>query len=248
MTWRMRRPHCRSSVGVMVQSSSEAFTFSSRSRWSQITFGARTMSTDPVEEMPVELLAAEVRRLHEGLERAQRHHDDLARLLAQVTEPPWHVGVFLQADTAGERERAAIVAVGPGRRVVNIADDVDIATLAIGDEVLLSTAQNLIVAKSPYGIISSGETAVFDRFVGDRRIVVRARDEEIVVEATDRLRDAAPRAGDLVRWDRHLWLAFDKLERSQGTHLFLADTPAETFAAVGGLETQIAELQRSIRM
>lgn len=194
-----------------------------------------------------EALLGEIELLRQGVERANRHHKELQNLFQKLTAPPWHVGVFLGGGAAGNRETAACVSVGTGRRVVNFADGIDPTTLKTGDAVLLNTEQNLVVAKSPYACLSSGETAAFDRFAGDR-IVIRARDEEFVVEVADGLRQSDLRAGDVVRWDRNLWLAFDKLERSRGTQLFLEDTPNETFAAVGGLDAQIAELQRTIGM
>jgi proteasome-associated ATPase len=146
------------------------------------------------------------------------------------------------------RDSAALVGVAGGRRLLNFAPGVEAAGFAVGDSVVLGAEQNIVVAKAPSPVMTSGETATFDRFIDDRRIVIRARDEEFVVDAADSLRAAGLRAGDIVRWDRVLCLAFDKVERSQGRHLFLDDTPPETFAAVGGLDAQIAELQRTIRM
>lgn len=195
-----------------------------------------------------EALLTEIELLRQGIERANGHHKELETLLQTLTAPPWHVAVFLGGGAAGNRETAACVAVGPGRRVVSFAEGVDPATLTMGDAVLLNPEQNLVVAKSPYAFLSSGETAVFDRVAGDHRIVIRARDEEFVVEASETLRQSDLRAGDMVRWDRSLWLAFDQVERSRGTHLFLDGTPNETFAVVGGLDAQIAELQRTIGM
>ncbi len=195
-----------------------------------------------------EALLSELGVLRDGLEMARNQQKELKKVLAELTAPPWHVGIFLGGGTVGTRPSAAMVSVGNARRVVNFAPELDHTTLSVGDAVLLGREQNIIVAKSPHAVLSSGETAVFDRFTSDGRMVVRARDEELVVEAAEALRQSGLRPGDVIRWDRGLWLAFEKLERSQGRHLFLDDTPAETFAAVGGLDRQIGELQRTIRM
>ncbi len=195
-----------------------------------------------------EAVLTEFGMLREGLEKAQAHQKELRKILADLTAPPWQVGIFLGCSAVGTRASAAVVAVGDVRRVVNFAPEMDPSTLAVGDAVLLGREHNLVVAKSPYPILSSGETAIFDRFTSAGHMIIRARDEELVVQAADVLRASPLQAGDLIRWDRNLWLAFDRLERSQGRHLFLDDTPAETFADVGGLDRQIGELQRTIRL
>lgn len=194
-----------------------------------------------------ESLLTEVEHLRRGLETAHRKQRELKAVLDQLTAPPWHVGVYLGGGAAGHRASTALVAINGGRRVVNLGENVDQEALAIGDNVLLGPEQNVVLGRSPFASLT-GETATFDRFANDRHIVIRVRDEELVVQASDSLRQSGIRSGDLVRWDRSLWLASEKLERSQGRHLFLDDTPRETFAAIGGLDRQVAELQRSIRM
>ena len=67
-----------------------------------------------------------------------------------------------------------------------------------------------------------------------------------MVQATSDLVAEYLEVGDLIRWDRRLWMAFEKIKRSTGTEKFLEDTPAETFAQIGGLDDQIGILQRSI--
>jgi proteasome-associated ATPase len=195
-----------------------------------------------------EALLGDIERLRRGLEHANAGQQELRRLFDRLTAPPWSVGVILGTGSVGSRPSGAVVGDGVARRVVNFAEGVDPAQFSTGDEVLIGPERNLIVARSPYGALSSGETATFDRTAGPDRIVIRSRDEELVVTASARLMHGGLRAGDLVRWDRQHWLAFEKLEATQGTHLFLGATPEETFASVGGLDRQIEELQRSIRL
>ena len=52
--------------------------------------------------------------------------------------------------------------------------------------------------------------------------------------------------GDLIRWDREYWMAFEKIDRPKGDHLFLEETPTETFDHIGGLDEQINKLKRAI--
>jgi proteasome-associated ATPase len=137
---------------------------------------------------------------------------------------------------------------GNSRRVVTIADNVESSALAVGDEVLLGSELNLIVAKSPLHFFQSGETASFDRYTPDRRLVLKWRDEEIVVDPAASLAGATLKSGDLVRWDRAIWMAFEKIERTRDSQLFLEEAPAETFAEIGGLDQQIDMLQQSLRL
>ncbi|HEX9700393.1 MAG TPA: ATP-binding protein [Acidobacteriota bacterium] len=185
--------------------------------------------------------------LRRGLNAASDSLAELRELLDRLTAPPWYPAVYLGAVAAGQRS-GAMVAHGSGRRVVNFGEGVDAAGLRPGDEVLLSHEQNVIVHRSGDAGARVGETVVFEQWTDDGRVVARARDEQLVLHAAARLRDACLEGGDVLRWDRGCWMAFEKVERPSGEHLFLEETPAETFAAIGGLDRQIEELQRAIRL
>jgi proteasome-associated ATPase len=186
-------------------------------------------------------------RARRGLERAREEQRRLKETLERLTAPPWHPAVFLGAvDTGGLQ--AALVAQGSSRRVVSVVPEVDVASLAPGDEVFLGPELNLVVSGSRGTRPASGETALFDRFTADGRAVLRARDEEVIVLASAALRESEVRSGDVVRFDRSSWIGFERIERSEGAHLFLEGTPRETFAEIGGLDRQIDELKRTIRL
>jgi proteasome-associated ATPase len=193
-------------------------------------------------------LVHELVRLRAGLERASHEQQELRRLLERLTAPPLHVATFLAGGADRDGEPLGVVGDGATRRVVRFADGVPVATIRPGDEVLLGPERNVIVGDSRYRQNGAGETAVFDRWVDDTRVVVRVRDEELVLTAAASLRDANPATGDVVRWDRALWLAFETLPRSSGTQFLLGSTPPETFADVGGLGPQVEQLQRMIRL
>ncbi len=194
-----------------------------------------------------DFLLREVARLRAGLERAQDRQRKLAEIFDRLSAPPWHAALFLGAVETGTHQ-VALVAHGHSRSVVGLGESVDIQSLGVGDEVFLGPELNLIVAPALGGFHMSGETAVFDRFASSDRLVLRSRDEEVVVQAAETLRGSALQSGDLVRWDREQWLAFERVERSAASHLFVEDTPLETFDAIGGLDRQIDELQWAIRL
>src|SRR5206468_674304 len=71
---------------------------------------------------------------------------------------------------------------------------------------------------------------------------------EFVVDLASSLEEESLCSGDQVRWDRSSWMAVEKIDVSDGANLFLEETPAESFDQIGGLDKQIAELQRSMRL
>jgi len=189
----------------------------------------------------------EADRLMKGVEQARARMDELQRVHERLTAPPWHTGVFMGvAPTA--HGTAAVVMLNGVPRVVNFAESVDVEALKTGDEVMLGPELNLVVGTLPQGFLATGDTATFDRWLGDDRMIVRARDEEVVVRAPTALQEADLSSGDLIRWSRRLGLAFERLPRSRGEHLFLEETPADSFTAIGGLDTQIERLQRVVRL
>ncbi|HEX8000748.1 MAG TPA: ATP-binding protein [Pyrinomonadaceae bacterium] len=193
-------------------------------------------------------LLEELSFLQSGLSEARDNQEKLAQLLEKMTAPPWHPAVFLGFVPTADDEDAAMITWGTSRRIVRIGEEVDRASLLAGDEVLLGNELNIIVGKSPYDFFQSGETASFERYTSSGRMVLKWRDEEVVVDAAGALALDKLRSGDLVRWDRNIWMAFEKIERAERTDLFLEETPAESFENIGGLDCEIESLQRSIRL
>jgi proteasome-associated ATPase len=192
-------------------------------------------------------LLEEVATLRLGLQQARDNQQQLRVMIESLTAPPFHPAVFLGAETDGGSP-AALVAHGQGRRIVKVADGVDLDSLEVGDEVLLGPELNVVLKRSTFRAAVCGETAFFERYTPDGRLVLKSRDEELVVDAAGALRDLALKNGDQIRWDRQSWLARERIERSDGAHLFLEQTPAETLDSIGGLDHAIEQLQRSIKL
>ncbi len=193
------------------------------------------------------LLFEHIERLRSALSVAEQAQGKLRALVEKLTAPAWHPALLLGvAETA--QGHAALVLDGHVRLVVGLHDEVDPDTLEVGDEVLLAGERNIILSKSPFTHRLCGETAIFDRYTGDGRMVLRYRDEEILVEPAAALRQVRLHAGDELRFHREAWLALEKVERSQDSSFFLEDTPRETFQHIGGLDGQIDLLKRSIRL
>jgi proteasome-associated ATPase len=185
--------------------------------------------------------------LQAGLAEARENQEKLSSLLEQLTAPPWPTATLLGVAPSDEGD-VALILHGGSRRVVRLADSVDPLTLEVGDELLLGNELNVVVGKSPYDFAHSGEIADFDRYMPDGRLVLKWRDEEVIVSPAGRLRQVVLRSGDSIRWDRNAWLAFEKVERSSSSSLFLEESPPDSFDSIGGLDTQIARLQRSLKL
>jgi len=206
----------------------------------------RARSPECSDEVDAWLLD-EVNRLREGLREAGEYHGHLKDVLNKLSFTPWHPAVFL-GDVSTERGPAAAVSYNGALRVVGLADGITLGDLALGDEVLLNRDLNVVMRRSLSPISRASDTAEFQRRLPDGRLVLKRRDEEVVVRAAGAMDVDGLAQGDSVRWDPALALAFEKIGRSQDSSLFLEDTPAESFDNIGGLDRPIALLQRSLRL
>ena len=178
-------------------------------------------------------LLNENQKLHSGLDDASNLQEQLKAHLEKLTAPPWHCGVLVQL-IACEDCLQALVSHGSTLRVVHIAEQVDLDSLAPGDEVFLSDELNVLINKAPQSILNCGETAFFERYSNDRRVVVKWRDEELILGAAAALGDVELRHGDQIRWDRSAWMAFEKIARAEGDEFLLGETPNVSCDQVGG--------------
>ena len=114
-----------------------------------------------------------------SLKTAQRQINECRELLERLSAPPLYPAIFHRVITAAG-EQKALVQMGNARRVVSPGEGIDLAALVRGDEVFLNSEQNLIIAVSPDGPPSCGETAMFERCLPDGRLVLRHHDDPMV--------------------------------------------------------------------
>lgn len=198
-----------------------------------------------------ELLITEAEQLRRGLIESKAGLRKLKIILEKVTAPPWQTALYLCPvdgghpgdDLAGQR---VMIYQGGSRRVVTLAEGVEAESFELGDEILLTGDGAAVIGRSPRGSWPVGETALFDRYVDDGRLVLRWRDEELVVDAAGPLRRVALQSGDQVRLDRATWIAYEKLARAAGRRYFLDEVPDARPEQVGGqthnLRTLLAAL------
>ena len=189
-------------------------------------------------------LLFELNDMRRTLREVQAHQSELRKLHDELTSPPWHTGVFLRA-VDGPLRRAVILYQNTPR-VVTLDEEVDADGLAVGDDVVLSHDLNLLLEKLTPSVKRTSEVGEFQYRLGGNRLVLKVRDADMVVHAAATLDISALRHGDRVLWDPGLAMAFERLSRPAESGLFLTETPTECFADIGGLDTQIAQLQRAV--
>lgn len=227
----------------------------------QILQRARAQSPEMalhVDRMMVE----EADRMRTGLEEARTNLQKLKKVLDRMTSPPWLAGIFLHAVDdpdilasllfgQGEPGQRAMIYHGGARRVVQLAEGLEASAFRLGDEVLLNQDMTLVLGGSPGGGRRVGETALFDRYTDDRRLVLRWRDEELLVDAAAALEGIELADGDMVRLDRAASIAYEKIERAAGRRYFLGTVPEGRLEQVGGqrhnLHALLATLQTRLQ-
>jgi len=176
-------------------------------------------------------LGGTVTELHATLGELTGSLDELKR---EALAPPWHPAVFLGHVDTCEGVRA-VVGCGSSRRVVAVAQHVDLTPRDVGKEVFLGHEMNVVLDVSPLGLPPVGELAFFARAIDDARLVARYRDEEVVLRRAGSLLDEALEPGDSLRWDSKNWLAYERLERKEHQSLFLKEAPAVERHQIGGM-------------
>ncbi len=166
---------------------------------------------------------------------------ELESVVEQLTAPPQIAAIYLgPVQTPGGGE--AVVVHNNARRVVPLAGTVDRTQLKVGDEVLLNQDLSVLVARSPVAGGTCGETAHFDRMLSGDRMLVRSHDDQIAIGMKAALREETWEQGDLVRWNRSAWLAFEKIERAQSNEFMIETVPQVPPDQVGGQRGVLREL------
>jgi len=180
--------------------------------------------------------------LDRQLNEVRAIHAELREALEQATSPPWLPGVYLRCveTTVGP---LAEVFHGDGRRLVRVANEVNVDELVAGRVVYLGHERNVVLAVAPDQLPEAGDIATVERMLDDGRMVLRDRDAQVLVHAAQTLRDAGVRPGDSVRWSRELALALESMESSTPSELFVSEyLSAQPARQLGGLAFEIEQV------
>jgi proteasome-associated ATPase len=208
---------------------------------------ARRRSESPLASSRLDqMLLEEIDRRGRGLQEASASIDQLKGLLDKLTTPPWHTGVFL-CPVETEAGPRAMIYYGNGRHVVNLAGALTLESLQSGEEVFLNSDLSAITASSPFGLPQVGEMAAFSRLTEDGRMIVQCHDEELVVRNAAILDPTQLKAGDLIRWDKATWMAYERVERANGRRYFLDEAPNIGPEEVGGQLNNMQSLLAALK-
>jgi proteasome-associated ATPase len=194
--------------------------------------------------------ASELDNAHENNERLvstlQEAREQLVALKEEVdklSQPPSSYGVFLEA----RDEKTADVFTNGRKLRVHVSPEVDITSIARGQEVMLNEALNVIAVRN-YDI--QGEVVTLKEVLEDRqRAVVLARaDEERVVELADSLRDEYLRAGDSLLLEPKSGHVIEKLPKPEVEELILEEVPDIAYGDIGGLDRQLEEIRDAVEL
>jgi proteasome-associated ATPase len=197
---------------------------------------------------------ADLRPLAEGL---LRENHGLRSALADVREKQNGLREEIASLTAPEQYLAVITAVHPSgvevfgggvRLRVSIHPDVKPEALRVGARGLLSRSRNCLLQVN--GTHREWQdVGTFESYTEDgRRILLRHQEQFVVATPADALGELSLRKGDLIGFDRDgPRLAYARLEPPERQDLFVEATPPDRFEELGGLEKEIALLQRVVR-
>ena len=186
--------------------------------------------------------------LYGGLKEAEASQQQLRNLLEKLGAVPWHPATYMQPVLTTEGPRIVVMH-GNSRRLVGLADGVEVDSLTKGDDVFLGNELNVVMSKSPYGVAPYGEIATFQRRLPDGRVVLQRRgDEEVVVDVGGAVEELELKTGDLIRWDRNCFLALEKMPPAEGNQFLLSEVGQVERDQVGGQHQNLEMLLALLTM
>jgi proteasome-associated ATPase len=183
--------------------------------------------------------------LLDALEQVRDHQRQLRSEIESLCEPERYpaviTGVHCNGDTAVEVHGAGM------RLQVAVHPSVAPELLRVGARAVLAKGRNCLLhvddRRPPWH-----DVGTFEGRVDDRRILLRHQEQLVAADVADELAGVELRKGDLVGFDRDgARLAYVRVEPPGKEDLFFEDTPPDRFEELGGLDREIALLQRVIR-
>ena len=163
----------------------------------------------------------------------------LRQMTEKLTSPALREGLFLGRVSLADGRTLARIVHGNQETLVSVTDDEMFDTLHAGDRVLLTSEANAVLGKSDQSPSEPGECAVAERWLDADRLLLRHRDQTLVVRTAAGLSPETVKPGDKVRLDRNGWLAMEHIAGSQNTQYVASDNatslPPEALAGYDDL-------------
>ena len=180
------------------------------------------------------------RQLADLLTDARAEITRLRSAVEELATPPLTFGLF----TGWEGDRASVW-VHNRKLIVSVSPDMDASELAVGKQVLVGEGE-VIVGVAGYP--RDGELAhVAELLDGGSAVITSITGERAVVRLADHITEIVE-AGATVLVDRAAGLCEDVVPVTEIKRLNLAEVPDVTWADIGGLDEQIAEIQDAVEL
>ena len=147
----------------------------------QLVHAVQQMSSDAADAVFVEVLKA-IDRYGRGLQRTSSLIADLRKKIDLLIGRLWYPAIFM-GHAGDPAERHVFVQNGNTQRVVGVAEQVPVDSLAKGCEVMLNQEQSAVVAKSVRGFPRTGDIATVIEKTSRGSIILRNHEEEVEVES-----------------------------------------------------------------
>jgi proteasome-associated ATPase len=221
-----------------------------------------TLNQKKLEAAPRQIHTLEKRlaAAADDLQRAQDNNEKLVSTLREAREqivqlreevdklsqPPSSFAVWLEEQ---DDNHADIILNGRKLRV-NVSPDLeDKDKLRRGTQVILNEAMNVIKVAD---FEVQGEVVLLKELMedGKRALVIGRTDEERVVELGDHpsLKDEVLRAGDSLLLEPKSGHVLEKLPKPEVEELILEEVPDIAYEDIGGLDSQIEEIQDAVEL
>lgn len=188
-------------------------------------------------------VASQNERLVRTLKDARTQIVTLREELERLAQPPASYAVIVGVHA---EDRAVDVLNGGRKMHVAVSPAVEVDELAIGREVRLNEAMNVV---SVHGEDVAGEVVVVKEVLDEERLLVLMRqDEERVVRRGSRVTDKQVRVGDAVLIDQRSNIAVERIPRAEVADLVLEEVPDLGYDDIGGLGEQIEAIRDSVEL
>ncbi|HKJ12509.1 MAG TPA: proteasome ATPase [Ornithinimicrobium sp.] len=186
-------------------------------------------------------------RLAQALTDAKERLVTLREDLDRAGAPPLTFGVVLARQEADEGEPPVVDVVAQGRKVrVTAFSGVAREELVPGREVLLNESQSIVglgAFERAGDVVTVKETLDADRVL----VLVRGEDER-VCRVSGALADVPIRAGDALLMDTRNGFVYERIAQPEVSELVLEEVPDITYADIGGLGSQIEQIQDAVEL
>jgi proteasome-associated ATPase len=188
-------------------------------------------------------VTAQNARLTETLRAARDQLATVREEVERLSAPPQAYATYLERDA----ETGTVTVVVNGRKMeVSLGPDVAVDDLALGQEVRLNEAMNVVgVGRTE----DRGEVMTIAELLDDgRALVLGHTDDERVVLLSDQLRDGPLKAGDSVLIDLRANTALERIPKAEVEQLVLEQVPDITYDQIGGLGNQVEAIRDAIEL